>query len=548
MRWRLQFSLVDRRKIAFAFRRYLLIAGLLTCLWTHGRANVKIGVLGIDILYPPQSHEWIARFIQDEITHQLVISGAFAVASTETMLQWSRELADVSSRLTSRQLARMKLQLVIQGTFQKVLTQTAITWQLSSLEKNRVRHQKYKGVYSWSTPDQFFSSIFKDFSKLYPAFELLTYHPQGYTWESVESFYHLTLDSPPTPESTGWNNYKARLESFLSNHPAIAHQAYYYLARALVLEGSFTKPYKARFFNEAETAIKEALMLDPKNDQYRTLLALVHYLKGENYEAKAQVVIANAANSQNSLALIIYGLTIGNEPKEGESYIQRGVEYSPFLRNILTETNPYRVLLPKIRPWVSSESVELSQYDQWLNKGKLHFRQEEWKQAIRAFEKASSQKPGKVEAKIYLARIRIAQGDYSAALGLLKELQKQDPDNDQIVLYLGYIQEKLQYFSEAEIYYRKALTLTPENPRALLRLGTILIKMKKYEEALSFLESLTRKYPNYVTAWWNLGLLYWRIEDFEKAEQSWENALQLAPGNVKIMDYLKRLRQEKLKE
>ncbi len=543
-----------------AFRRYIsaFCVGFfcLGCFFPcFGNSRPVLGILPLQFDYPVKQLDWAGVFLQEELTHQLILSHKASVRPAKVMQLWSKQL-DLTTRhsVDASLLNRMHLHQVLRVNVQKVLNHASITGIVFYIDENiSLQQTSFQGKLSWKTPDSATFDLIRILSEPLPHLANITPYPQNYTWESLAAFYSWKLQ-PYKPFGTEeWQQYKEELEALLSHYPEIARLIYPELAALLLFEWTQQQTNKS-LLQQAELTIKEALQLDPQNDQHHALLAHIYYFQDDQVSAKTESVIAHANNSQNSIAKILYGLTIGQNAEEQKKHILKGLEDNPFLRNYPTFANrnffSYAALLPILPKW-SDQPVLLSEtpsetsikniYQLSLEAGQNYFRQKQWQPAQESFEMALSQNPDELQPKLYLARILLAQKKYDQALQSLNLLIEQFPENEQVLLYTGLAHEHQKSYQSAEQYYRQALLLNPKHPLALLRLGTVLIKLKQYKEAQNFLETLTRQHPKYATAWWNLGLLYWQQKDLKNAQIMLKEALRLEPNNPKFKKFLEKI-------
>ncbi|MBF0286594.1 MAG: tetratricopeptide repeat protein [SAR324 cluster bacterium] len=521
---------------------------------SHGISRPVLGILPFQFDYPIKQFDWAGVFLQEELTHQLILSQKISMRSAEVMQLWHKQLdlATVSS-IDTLLLSRMSLHQLLRANLQKVLQHASIEGNIFYTDNNlTIQHTHFKGKLSWNTPDLAIFDLITILSRSVPHLKNIAPYPQNYTWESLSAFYSWKLQPHKQFGTKEWQQYKEELEALLSHYPEIARLIYPELAALLLFEWTQKQTNKS-LLQQAELSTKEALRLDPQNDKNHALLAHIYYLQEDTVSSKTESVIAHAHNSQNSIAKILYGLTIGENTDERKKHVLKGLEDNPFLKNYPTFANrnffSYAALLPILPKWSDQPVVTNTvpeapidtPYQSSLKAGQKYFQQQQWKHAQENFKIAHSQNPEELQPKLYLARILLAQKKYDHALKSLTPLAKQFPKNEQVLLYMGLTHEHQKSYQQATQYYRKALVLNQVHPLALLRLGTVLIKLKQYKEAQNYLETLTRKFPKYAIAWWNLGLLHWQQNDSENAHIMIKEALRLEPNNPKFRKFLERL-------
>ncbi|MBC8259324.1 MAG: tetratricopeptide repeat protein [SAR324 cluster bacterium] len=515
------------------------------------QARESVGVFSVDVSYPSDSMEWLGLFLQEEISLQLQLANHFSVISPDALRRWntriqeSSQLTSASNKLQNTKIALLKPHKLLKFSVQKVLSQLAVSLSISNFDENNST-LKSQSTYAWSTPDDLVAALLRDLKREDPFFEKLTHFSLGYSWEGVKRFYLWRLKPVPVVNSSAWQVHKEQLEAMLSNFPEMAALTHFYRAVLLIIESSSLSPVHVPTLNKAKKEILTAIKQHPGNAEHHTLLSLLHYLRNDPLFAKQEANIAYQLNPGNGIALIIYGLTIGKTPQDGDTYVKKGLRLYPFVADQSPDGwQVYQILVRDLAPWLLPDAVHKSvNYKLLMQTGQQDYDARRWKEARQAFEDASRLEPSLAEPQLFLAKLLLAQQDAASALQLLAKLKKQFSKHPEINLYFGYTYEKLKQYQKAEKYYRLVLQFNPEHHKALLRLGAVLVKLGKHGEARSFLESLTRKFPLYTVAWWNLGILYYQLGELGLAESAWQHSLRLEPDNNHIRLRLEQLREE----
>jgi len=527
------------------FFLFFLILGIYTNSWSKIRPIV--GISPSYVIYP-SNLSWVGYFLQEELTHQLNLVRSISLKPSQTMQLWNAKL-DFSNEdeVDSSLLNLMKIQLFLKIKLQKVVGHASITGTLYHLGENQdLQSTDFQDFVSWKSPDIFVQFIINKLKTLSPLFSKVTFYPQHYKWESLEAFYKWKLQPTKLFGTPEWSQYKSELESLLSHYPDVARLIYPELASLLLLEGTQPK-INALLLKQAEDAIKEALHLDPNNDQYHSLLAFIYFFQNDKILAKSETVIANAHNPQNTLARVLYGLTIGQSFREGEKYILLGFENNPFLKEYPLFANRnlpiYEALLPLLSNWTSSQPIPTNKkYDNKFAEGVALFRKKQLDEAEIKFEFATALDSSQIAPLLYLARISMAKKKFKETISFLNSLKEQFPENAQLFYYLGVSYEYLKSYHQAENQFRQAIFLKTNYPQALLRLGIILTKLKRLDEAQNFLETLTTKYPKFSSGWFNLGVLFSIKRDWENANRVLSEALRLSPKNIRIQKLIDKIK------
>ena len=130
---------------------------------------------------------------------------------------------------------------------------------------------------------------------------------------------------------------------------------------------------------------------------------------------------------------------------------------------------------------------------------------------------------------------------------LLKILEHK-PDNAIALNALGYtLADKTDRYPEAFLLIQKAHTLEPENPAILDSLGWVLFKLNKREEALLYLLKAFQAYQDGEVAA-HLGEVLWSLNQKTEALEVWLNVLNKFPEHPVLLETIKRLAPEYLKQ
>lgn len=526
----------------YKFIKALVIFIIVSASGLKAQERELIAIFPVRIVYPFHGKEWLGQFLQEELSRQFQLQNNYTVLSPQSINRWF-EIQELKENQKQILLKYLKPQALLELELQLVLNQLSVNGSFTLLREN-IHVQKYKKIIPLDNPDTLLKQILEGLSRK-ESNQKNIYYPQGFSWKGIESFYLWKHYVPvPSVNSQGWKTRTEELETLLTDFPMLTERIHYEKAVILILEATVKMPAFVPTLNEAENELKQALSLNPENNDYHTLSSLIYYLRQEKQRAKAEAVIANSKNPRNGRALILYGLSIGRKAKDGDAYIKQGLMWYPMNRDKPSvHLDPYETLIPDLTPWLSGkESSETPKIEQLMVEGRELYLEKDWVKSRQIFENAWALEPELPEAPLYLARILIAEKDFKGALVRLNYLRKRFPENVATVLYLGYVYELLKKFGNAEILYRKSLEMGPENHRAMLRLSTLLIKTGKYEEAQSFLESLIRKYPDYTVGWWNLGLLYQKINELELAEEAFEEVVRIDPANNRVQAILEQVR------
>ena len=127
---------------------------------------------------------------------------------------------------------------------------------------------------------------------------------------------------------------------------------------------------------------------------------------------------------------------------------------------------------------------------------------------------------------------------------LIADLQvvlKSEPDNAHAMNALGYtLADRTTRFDEASKYIYRALELLPDDPAILDSMGWLQYRIGNYDDAVKY---LTRAYDlnddGEIAA--HLGEVLWVKGEQQRAKKLWQQVLEKAPGDKKVLEAMQRL-------
>lgn len=155
----------------------------------------------------------------------------------------------------------------------------------------------------------------------------------------------------------------------------------------------------------------------------------------------------------------------------------------------------------------------------WNNYGIGLLGQQQYAQAVAAFEKVVSLKPDYVPGYINLAVALYSYEAYEPALNVLEKALAMQPENARALFYKASVRRIQGNLDEAASLYRKVLAQYPRFREAYSMLGSIYYQQKKYAMARRSYEALQRIDPDDLSAHYNLMRIYRRLGLKEKAAE-----------------------------
>jgi len=137
----------------------------------------------------------------------------------------------------------------------------------------------------------------------------------------------------------------------------------------------------------------------------------------------------------------------------------------------------------------------------------------------------------------YLGRAEQNIEHTKEAISAYRKAMSLRPGFAQAGLALGFLYEEKGMNAEAITIYR-SIYEESQDLAAANRLATIYLKQEKYKEAIPFLQGIEATDPEDMNARVKLGLIYMETKDFEKAIASFKNILQKNPESDRVHYYL----------
>ncbi len=146
------------------------------------------------------------------------------------------------------------------------------------------------------------------------------------------------------------------------------------------------------------------------------------------------------------------------------------------------------------------------------------------------------------------AQVYITQRDFQKALHHLNILVNDyGSQNVKVYLALGKVYLEMQDYANAKQYYEGVAQYFPEDPGIMRDLGVISIKEQKPAEAIQYLLKSVKNEQN-PAAYNNLGIAHLMLGNPLAASQSFQRALQIAPGYEEATKNLLLLKQMESKQ
>ena len=206
----------------------------------------------------------------------------------------------------------------------------------------------------------------------------------------------------------------------------------------------------------------------------------------------------------------------------------------------------------------------------WINLGNQLYRQEQFEQALVAFETALNQEADLYQAWYGRAQVLNALGDYRHALSAYNQVLQLEPEfvqalrdralvwilagqpqqavadfdavvqatpQDYVAWYLrGNLFWKYQGWNEAALgSYDRALSIMPDFAEVWIERGRVLNEMGRGQDAISSLQTATRLEPDLMDGWYWLAIILHTQQQPTAALAALEKVLTIAPNDLKYL-------------
>ncbi|MBN2737667.1 MAG: tetratricopeptide repeat protein [Spirochaetales bacterium] len=258
---------------------------------------------------------------------------------------------------------------------------------------------------------------------------------------------------------------------------------------------------KTLHFDKAETALKQAISIDPENIEAYNNLSLVYKQTANFDEAIEQIKIAknlslnradilyNLANlykdtGKPDLAIKEYQLAITKDPSFVLSYTNLGRVYEQHGKLELAK-----------KTYKKGLETDFNNPRLHYNLGILYQHQGDFESAKKEFLQAIRVKPGWIDAMNNLGVVLSKLNENKKSIQFFNEVLKIDPQNIKALNNLGAEYSRKNEYALAQQMYEKALQINPDYKKASLNLGILWEEQGLYTESLKELHACLKKNP-----------------------------------------------------
>ncbi|MBA2593848.1 MAG: tetratricopeptide repeat protein [Gammaproteobacteria bacterium] len=301
-----------------------------------------------------------------------------------------------------------------------------------------------------------------------------------------------------------------------------------------------------RRFDDAKEQFEILAKMQPDNAEVRFALGILHLqtqslesaegnfrrlVNGEEYADEASFYLGQLAETRKDYdqALKWYS-SVG----EGDNHFD--AQLSMALTMMKQKRFPAaREQLHGIAPATPDQKTRLTRVE-----GELLSQEGKYREAMDVYDRALE---GGFNGDLLYSRAMLAEkmGRLDLLERDLKLILEREPDNSQALNALGYsLADQTTRYPEAYALIKRAYELSPNDYYVLDSLGWVLYRMGRLDEAEGYLRrALKLRNDPEVAA--HLGEVLWFRGDRKGARMVWEDALQSAPGDRKVLDAMQRL-------
>lgn len=187
-----------------------------------------------------------------------------------------------------------------------------------------------------------------------------------------------------------------------------------------------------------------------------------------------------------------------------------------------------RHLLAFNRQQKQSVNIAQSHY----NLGQVLTEQEQWEEAIAAYQEAIQLQPQWVEPRQAIGEIFLKLEQWQEAISCYQQLIEIQPNIAQFHHNLGDALSKLERWEDAVSAYQKSIQLNPEFSWSYNNLGDALLKLEQWENAASAYKRAIALKPDFALSHHNLGEALTQLEKWEEAIAAYQKAIELEDSFV----------------
>jgi tetratricopeptide (TPR) repeat protein len=298
-------------------------------------------------------------------------------------------------------------------------------------------------------------------------------------------------------------------------------------------------------FQEARRYLQSAVDFQPSNTGFRLHLARLLGQAGmlrdaeENYEA-ILLLDSGFVPALTSLGLIandrrdyerssfLFGQAIRRNPRDYLSYFHLGSALTSLGRG-----DSARIFLS------TCLTLNRSYVPATLLLASLHFRKQEYDDALRLYTLAGQQRPENADTWYKVGLCLEKLGDHGGSVKAFRTATALDSVGEYAFAHLGQAYFQLGMFDSAAVAYRRAAEIDAENPVFFLNMALAWERLDSTQHAVdAFRRSVAAYHPDKIgRVYGQLGALYYNKKRLWDARDAYRKALQFDPSDADVRYY-----------
>ena len=189
-----------------------------------------------------------------------------------------------------------------------------------------------------------------------------------------------------------------------------------------------------------------------------------------------------------------------------------------------------------LRAWLETDPNNSSY---WFELGRACLLQEQYAEALNAFQQTTILNPTDGEAWKFLGSTFLKMQRYAEAITTYQHLLTFDDQDGKVWLNLAKAFEHNQQLEEAINAYQHVIALQPDDANILVNLGYAYFQLQRFADAEAIFLQAVAINPNLYQCYWHLGKIYIALEQWDQAEDVLNRYLEFNSDNKAVMQLLK---------
>ncbi len=179
--------------------------------------------------------------------------------------------------------------------------------------------------------------------------------------------------------------------------------------------------------------------------------------------------------------------------------------------------------------------------ENWRKLGYFYKEEGNISKAIYCYKKIYENKQTDYDSKLALARLYFNNRQFELSKDFFRKILKNDKTDVEAYLGLARISKQKEEYKESIEFYKKALKYLPGHFPALFELAVVQSYKGNLDAAKNTYRKILELDNTWAEAWSGLGKMFWWQDKPFKAIEYYEKAIELAPGDQKIISEMKRI-------